>query len=317
MTRRLAQLLFSGLLALTAAGSPALAQGKSDDAPAPLPLQARGVDVEEHVGQSLPPDLLFTDAEGRTVRLGDYFKGGASGKPAIMAMVYYKCPVVCTVVMQRMAETINQLDLTVGKDYNALIFSFDPTEKTRDAAQTKLGFISGYPKDVTPEVEAGWEFHTSTSDEAPRKLADALGFRYQKINTGYSHPVALFIITPDGKISRYLYGFEYPARDVKLALLEASQGKLVKTIGDRLMNYCFLYDAAAGKYTIAVHRVMQVAGAVTAAALGTFIAGLVVREKVKKAREVRAALASAKDHAPPSIVTVALNQPHHPGGGTT
>jgi len=169
--------------------------------------QARGVDVEEHVGQSLPMELIFTNAEGQPVRLGDYFK---SGKPAIIAMVYYKCPVVCTVVMGRLAETINQLDLTVGRDYNALIFSFDPTETTRDARQQKIGFISGYPKDVTPEIEAGWQFHTSADESASRQLADALGFKYNKLANGYSHPVALFVITPDGRVSRYLYGFSYP-----------------------------------------------------------------------------------------------------------
>src|SRR5207248_6225103 len=109
--------------------------------------QARGVDVEEHVGQTLPMELIVTNSKGQKVRLGDYFK---SGKPAIISLVYYKCPVACQVVMQRMAETINGLDYTVGKDYDALVFSFDPTETTKDAAQAKLGFISGYNKDVTP-----------------------------------------------------------------------------------------------------------------------------------------------------------------------
>jgi protein SCO1/2 len=313
MIRRRIQLLFCVLIATAIPVPSALAQDKAEDAPENLPVQARGVDVEEHVGESLPMELLFTNAEGKAVRLGDYFK---TGKPAIMALVYYKCPVVCTVVMQRMAETINQLDLTVGKDYNALVFSFDPTETTRDAAQAKLGFISAYPKDVTPEIRAGWQFHTTTGEEAPRQLAETLGFRFRKLDTGkYSHPVALFIITPEGKISRYLYGFDYPARDVKLALMEASQGKLVKTIGDRLMFRCFLYDPATGRYTLAVHRVMQVGGVVTAAALGTFIAALTIREKIRKTRAARGT--SAKESAAASIITVALHKPHHPGGAAT
>src|SRR5215475_970943 len=139
MLRRLLQLL--ACLVLAAAAFPALAQPAQPGETVPEQyIQARGVDVEEHVGQSLPMELVFTNAEGKQVRLGDYFKS-SGGKPAIMAMVYYKCPIVCTVVMQRLSETINQLDLTVGKDYNALIFSFDPTETTKDARQQKIGFI--------------------------------------------------------------------------------------------------------------------------------------------------------------------------------
>jgi protein SCO1 len=321
MFRRAFQLLAA--LALLA-GSPALAQAPGAPSPAEeqgpsVPeqyIQARGVDVEEHVGQSLPMELVFTNAEGRQVRLGDYFKG-AGGKPAIVAMVYYKCPVICTVVMSRLAETINQLDLTVGRDYNALIFSFDPTETTKDARQQKIGFISGYPKEVTKEVEAGWQFHTTTDEAPAHQLAEALGFKYRKLGNGYSHPTALFVITPDGRISRYLYGFDYPARDVKLALLEATQGKLVKTVGERLMFYCFLYDAKAGRYTLAIHRVMQLAGVVTAAALGTLIAALVINEKIKKARVARAARAPKTTDTGPSPIAVVLNQPHHPGGAAS
>ncbi len=281
--------LAAGLLTV---GSPALAQSSaqssaqnSGEETPDLPIQARGVDVEEHVGQTLPMELTFTNAEGKTVRLGDYFK---NGKPAIIALVYYKCPVACQVVMQRMAETINDLDYTVGKDYNALLFSFDPTETTKDARQAKIGFVSGYSKEVTPEVEAGWEFHTC-QEESARQLADTLGFRFHKLNTGaYSHPVALFIVTPEGKISRYLYGFSYPAADVKLALMEASQGKLVRTIGDRFKFYCFMYDSDAGKYTLRIQRVMQVAGIGTAGALGMFIGGLFLAEKIRRTRAVHA-----------------------------
>jgi protein SCO1/2 len=272
------------LAALIAITPPALAQD-SKDAPPELPVQARGVDVEEHVGQTLPLELTFTNSAGKTVRLGDYFK---SGRPAIIALVYYKCPVACQVVMQRMAETINELDYTVGKDYDALLFSFDPTETSRDARQAKIGFISGYNKEVTPQVEAGWEFHTCT-EESARALGEDLGFKFRRLDTGqYSHPVALFIITPDGRISRYLYGFSYPARDVKLALMEASEGKLVRTIGERLTFYCFMYDSTAGKYTLQLHRVMQIAGVVTAAGLGTFIGALFIGERIRRRRAAQA-----------------------------
>jgi protein SCO1/2 len=292
------------LAVLVTIASPALAQDASKDAPGDLPVQARGVDVEEHVGQTLPLELTFTNSAGKAVRLGDYFK---NGKPTIMALVYYKCPVACQVVMQRMAETINQLDYTVGKDYNALIFSFDPTETSRDARQAKIGFVSGYSKEVTPEVEAGWEFHTCT-EESARALGENLGFKFRKLDTGvYSHPVALFIITPDGRISRYLYGFAYPARDVKLALMEASEGKLVRSIGERLTFYCFLYDKDAGKYTLQIHRVMQIAGVATAAGLGMLIGGFVIGERIRRRRAQEPKAAAA------DVITL----PHTTGGQTT
>ncbi len=283
------------------AGSAAFAQGSAaPEAQPDLPVQTQGLDVEEHVGQSLPMDLIFRNAEGKQVRLGDYFK---DGKPAIMALVYYKCPVICNVVMARMAETINTVDFTIGKDYNALIFSFDPTETTtRDAAQTKLGFVSGYSKEVTPEVEAGWQFHTCSDELPAQQLGEALGFKFRKIDNGkYSHPTALFIITPQGKISRYLYGFEYPARDVKLALMEASEGKLVKTVGDRIRAYCYLYDSTAGKYTVRVQRVMQVSGILTAGGMGVLIGALFLGERIRRSRSAPRAPHPAES---PTIITV-------------
>jgi len=291
-------------LAITAGVS--LGQGQSQPLPSSgtsaetLPAQAQGVDVEERVGNTLPPDIGFTNSAGKIVHLGEYFK---DGKPAIVAMVYYKCPIVCTVVMNRMAETINELDFTVGKDYRALVFSVDPTEDTQLARQTKLSFISSYNRDVTPEVEAGWEFHC-TDDEAARRLGDALGFKFRKLDDGaYTHPIVLAVITPDGKVSRYLYGFVYPARDVKIALMEASEGKLVKTIGDRLLLRCFMYDPKAGSYTLQATRVMQLAGIVTVVALGTLIGGLFIGERLRRRRAHRISGSTVSNPTAPTAPT--------------
>ncbi len=260
-------------------------------------------------------DVTFTNAEGKTIALGDYFK---DGKPAIIAMVYYKCPIVCSVMMSRLTETINQLDYNVGTDYRALIFSVDPTETTRDAAAVKRAHVSGYNREVTPEVDAGWEFHT-TDDSASRRLADALGFRYRKLASGvYSHPVAMFVVTPDGRISRYLYGFSRPTRDMKLALLEASEGKLVRTIGDRLMLRCYMYDPKAGSYTLQATRVMQIGGVITVAALSTLVGCLFVGERFRRSRALRAAAECSSAPATPSDPTSSVTVASWPsaGGGT-
>jgi protein SCO1/2 len=287
-------------LMLAAAGALAHGQGMMPPplnsgttlAPDKVPTQIQGLDVDEQVGNLLPMDVAFTNAQGKVVRLGEYFN---DGKPAIIAMVYYKCPIVCTVVMNRLAETINELDYTVGTDYRALIFSVDPGEDTKLAASTKLSYLSGYNREVDEKVQAGWEFHT-TDESASRRLGEALGFKYRRLDTGaYSHPVALMIITPDGRVSRYLYGFSYPARDVKLALLEASQGKLVKSIGDRMLNFCYMYDPNAGSYTLQAYRVMQVAGVITLVGLTTLIGGLFIGERLRRNRAARLAAPTPKD----------------------
>jgi len=246
--------------------------------------QTRGVDVEEHLGRTLPLEQVFTDAEGKQVRLGDYFK---DNKPAILGLVYYDCPIVCDVVMEKLAQSIKDLDLVVGKDFNVLMFSFDPAESTEIAAKIKLGYVSGYDKGDPAQVAASWQFHTSDATSS-RNLAEAVGFRYKPLANGeWSHPVVLYTITPDGRVSHYIYGFNYPPRDLKLSLMEASSGRLVKTIGDRLLNFCYMYDPTAGKYTLKAVRVMQVAGVITMASLGSLIGALLVGERLR--RRARAA----------------------------
>lgn len=247
-----------------------------------LPAQVRGVDVVENVGGTLPLDLMFTNAEGKRVRLGEYFRGD---KPAVVLLVYYNCPMVCNAVMEKLAETFSDMEYTPGSEFRALYFSFDHREGTDVAHATKQMFLMGYNRPITPEIEAGWEFHTSDATSA-RQLADTLGFKYRLLENGqFSHPVALFVITPDGRISRYLYGYKQDPRDLKLALMEASQGKLVKTIGERLMNFCYMYDPDAGKYTLQAMRVMQVGGVASMLGVGTLVSGLLIAERIRRRRD--------------------------------
>lgn len=245
----------------------------------PLPRAVMGLEIEEQVGRVLPLELGFTNSEGRSVRLGDYFK---SNKPAVIAMVYYRCPVVCDVVMQQLTNTFNDLDLKIGHDFNVLYFSFDPTEKPEDAKSSRTGHMSNYNKPITDEVNAGWQFHVTDSVTA-RGLADAIGFKYRRLENGqYSHPAAIYLVTPDGKISRYFYGFSYPARDMKLGLIDATNGKLVRSLGDRLMAFCYMFDPNTGKYSLAAVRVMQVSGVITMLIVGTLVGALFVGERVRR-----------------------------------
>jgi len=249
------------------------------DRPAPLPRAVMGLGIEEHVGRPLPMELQFTTSEGKFVQLGDYFK---DNKPAVIALVYFKCPVVCDVVMQKLTECYNQLQLKPGKDFNVLYFSFDPTETAADATAARNGHLSNYHETADDAVKAGWQFHTTDAGSA-RALADAIGFKYRRLENGqFSHPAGVYIATPDGKLSRYFYGFSYPARDMKLALIDASNGKLVRSLGDRIMAFCYMFDPSTGKYSLAAVRVMQVSGIITLICVGSLVAVLFVGERVRR-----------------------------------
>lgn len=253
-----------------------------------VPAVARGLEVVEHLGDTLPLDLEFTDSDGRTVHLREYFGGqskpGFAAKPAVVAMVYFRCPIACSTVLTKLTDSLNQLDFTVGKDFNTLLFDFKEEETTIEAAAAKVRYTSGYPRAKDPEVKAGWQFHTA-APEANQKLSDALGFPYRRIEGGeYSHPICIFVISPQGKISRYVYGYDYDPSMLKMALLEASEGKIARTIGDRFMHLCYRYDPKAGTYTLQAFRLMRIGGIVTVLAVGGLIGGLRVSEMLRRRR---------------------------------
>ncbi len=252
---------------------------KATDPEAKRPREVEGLDVEERVGFPLPMELQFTTSDGRRVQLGDYFK---SNKPAVIAMVYYKCPVVCDIVMQRLTQSFSGMDYAVGEDFQALYFSFDSSETAAEAAAAKRGHLSNYAKPITPAVEAGWQFHVADTDSA-RQLADALGFKYRRLANGqFSHPAAIFVITPEGRISRYMYGYDYPSRDMKLSLIDATNGKLVKSLGDRFLSWCYMYDPSQGKYSLVAMRVMQLSGVISALCVATLVGTLFVGERIRR-----------------------------------
>jgi protein SCO1/2 len=230
---------------------------------------------------------MLVDSSGQAVNLATYFQ---DGKPAILVLVYYDCPVVCPRVLEDLRRGINGMDLTVGKDFNVIVASFDPTNTVAQAAEQREISVVGYVKGESPEIARGWNFHVGGENNVGA-IAEAVGFQYRFLPQSgeYSHPIAMMVLTPEAKVSRYIYGFGYQPRDLKIALMEASQGKLVRSIGDRLILFCYMYDPNAGGYTLQAVRIMQLAGVVTMVLLFGGIAVLFVRERSRRRTPARAA----------------------------
>jgi protein SCO1/2 len=291
------------LLAVLAMALPARAQLLEKEVPA----DARGLDVEEKPGAMLPLDTPLIRSDGKQVMLGDYFRPTPSdpsfpaAKPTILALVYFSCPVTCSAVMDKLTASMSKLDFTVGDQYNTLLISFDPTETPKQALEQKQMHLLAYDRPETPAIRSGFEFFTTDAGSA-KAIADATGFRYRRLQNGqYSHPVCIFVITPEGKVSRYFYGFDYPARDVKLALLEAGEGKVARSLGDRVLMFCYMYDPTKGRYTLQAMRVMQIGGVITMTVVFSMIGVLIGAERLRRRRKA----ANPDQPSGPEIVRVA------------
>ncbi len=240
------------------------------------PVELQGVGIEEHLGAQLPLDLTFVDQNGATVKLGDYFR---DGKPVILNMVYYSCPMLCNLVLNGVTASVKEMDWIPGKEFRMLAVSINPRE-TFDLAGAKR---ASYLKDLGKvDAESGWSF-TVGEESQSKQLAEVLGYHYywDEKQKEYAHTAATFVITPDGKISRYLYGIEYNPKDLRFALLEASEGKLGSTL-DRLILYCYHYDPLARGYVLFAGNVMKLGGAATVLLLGAFLGTMWRREQKQK-----------------------------------
>jgi len=218
-----------------------------------LPEQLKRIGIEQRLGEQLPLDATFKNEEGSTVRLGDYFK---SGRPAILAFVYYECPMLCNQVLNGLSGSLKGMSLDPGKDYDVVAVSFDAREnEKRDlAANKKASYVERFGR---PGTEGGWHFLTGdqTAIDAATKAA---GFTYEwdaKSNQ-FAHASGIMIVTPDGKLSRYFYGIDYAPKDVKFALIESADKK-IGSATDQLLLYCYHYDPATGKYGLAILSVMR------------------------------------------------------------
>lgn len=254
--------------------APALAQRLR---PAEEIEQLQGVDVEERLGETIPLDITFTNAEGEVRELSRYINGS---RPTIVVMVYFDCPMICPVVLDKLAESMNGLDYTVGRDYNVLVISFDPTDTVTHAADRKMMDLAGYSRGDSPDIASGWQFMVGEPSQI-RRLKDALGLNIKLLDNGeYSHPVALSVLSPEGMIARYIYGLDYDPKQMKLSLLEASEGKIAKSLGDHVLFRCFTYDPKAGTYTVQAMTLMRIGGVLTVIVLVVLIGGLFIKERV-------------------------------------
>ncbi|PIO47849.1 MAG: hypothetical protein CMR00_08175 [[Chlorobium] sp. 445] len=242
------------------------------------PRALQGIDVVEHLGETIPEDLSFQDETGKAVKLSDYLH---KGKPIILVMAYYRCPMLCNMVLNSVAESAKTLDLVLGKDYMILTVSIDSRETAELAAAKKTRYKEVFGK---PGVEEGWFFLTGASEHS-RALADAVGFKYFYDNKRdeYAHPAVIMLLSPEGKITRYVYGINYKNFDLKLGLIEAAQGKIGSTI-DRLILSCFHYDASAGSYVPVAMNIMRLGGVLTIIVLTIVVGSFWMRESRRHAR---------------------------------
>ncbi len=226
------------------------------------------VGINQKMGAQIPLDLRFTDETGREVDLGQYF-----GKPVILALVYYQCPSLCNMVLNGIVKSVQNLDLSAGSQYQVIAVSFDPRETPSMAAAKKQTYLQQmYPKEDQRQAAAqGWHFLTGP-ETSSKALADSIGFRYvyDQMTNQYAHSSAIMIVTPAGRVARYFYGIAYPARDVRLGLVEASDDK-IGAPSDQVLLYCFHYDPTTGKYALVVMNVLRLAALITLAALVTFM----------------------------------------------
>jgi protein SCO1/2 len=228
------------------------------------PELLKEVGVDQKLNDSVPLGLTFRDEHGRTVELAQFF----GSKPVILSLVYYNCPMLCTQVLNGLDRSLQLIPMEIGKDFNVVTVSIDPTERPVLAEAKQAMYAGMYGR---PGAVQGWHFLTGDLPQI-KQLADSVGFRYayDPDSKQYAHASAIMLLTPDGKISRYFYGITYPARDLRLGLDEASQGRIGSPV-DQVLLFCYHYDPHTGKYGLIVSRVLQLSGLLTMLIGGIFL----------------------------------------------
>ena len=255
------------LLFVVLAFRPAFAQPRPTSTGAPaseVPPQLRDVGFDQNLDQALPLDVEFVDETGRTVKIGDYF----GRRPVVLAFVYYGCPMLCLQSLSSLAATLGVLSEDPGDDFEVVNVSIDPRETPALALEKKAHYLERSGK---PSIARGWHFLTGTEADI-RQLTRAAGFRYvwDESLQQFAHPAGIVIATPQGHVSRYLFGIDYGPRDLRLALLDASKERISSPL-EKALLYCYHYDATTGRYNLAIMRVVRLAGAATVLSLGTLI----------------------------------------------
>jgi len=225
------------------------------------PELLKQVGIDQKLNQSIPLNLAFRDENGQTVQLAQFF----GQKPVILTLVYYNCPMLCTQVLNGVESGLKELPSDIGKQFEVVTISIDPTESHVLAKVKQEMYVGMYGR---PGAAQGWHFLTGDEPQI-KQLADALGFRYayDPDTKQFAHASAIMLLTPEGKISRYFYGIQFPSRDLRLGLVEASEGKIGTPV-DQVLLFCYHYDPKTGKYGLLISHVIQAGGALTVLVLG-------------------------------------------------
>jgi len=242
-----------------------------------LPKQLKNVGIEQKLNSQLPLDAPFFDAEGKAIKLGDCFRG----KPVVFAFAYYNCPMLCGQVLQGITGSLEGLSFDVGKEFDVVVVSFDPSDKQAQAQKAKNTYVKRYARSGS---EQGWHFLYGDSNSIQR-ITKAAGFSYEwdPLSRLYAHAAAMMVMTPEGKISKYFMGIEFAPKDVKFALMEATQNK-IGTVVDQIMLYCFHYDPNSGKYGPYIISILRLGAGATLFGLGAFF--VVMRKRSSKRKEL-------------------------------
>ena len=237
-----------------------------------LPQLLRDVGIDQKLNEQIPLDLQFRDETGRPVALREYF----GGRPVILTLVYYECPMLCTQVLNGVLRSIQGISMDAGKQFRVVTVSINPREQPPLAASKKRIYTGLYGRAGADE---GWHFLTG-DEPAIEKLAKAVGFRYayDPKSGQYAHASAIMVLTPDGRLSRYFYGIQYPSRDLRLGLVEASAGKIGTPV-DQILLFCYHYDPTTGKYGVAILNVVRGGAILTVLLLAVFLIPQFRRER--------------------------------------
>jgi protein SCO1/2 len=230
------------------------------------------VGITQNLNAQIPPDLTFRDEAGNSVRIGEFF----GKKPIVLSLVYFDCPALCTEVLNGELRTMKAIALDLGKDFDAVTVSFEPADTPALAKAKRDVYIGQYGR---PDATDHWHFLTGEQPSIDA-LTNIVGFRYAYDSSirQYAHAAAILILTPQGRIGRYFYGVQYPARDVRLGLIEASEGK-IGSLTDQALLYCYQYDPMTGTYGVVVMNVLRAGGGLTVLLLGIFMAVMFLRER--------------------------------------
>ena len=233
-----------------------------------IPIELQGVGLEEHLGAAIPLDLPFRNETGETVSLHSFFDGK---RPVILTLSYYGCPMLCGLVLNGLTRGLKEVAWTAGEQFQYVNVSIDPTEGPELAQEKKANYLTTYAR---PGAERGWHFLVG-EEAAIRALTAATGFqyRYDDEQQQYAHAAVIVIATPDGRISRYLYGIDFHPRDLRLALLEATKGA-IGNLADRFLMFCYHYDPTTRRYGLFATRLMQLGGGITVAGLAVLLTRL-------------------------------------------